>query len=34
MVKEALNQPPSSVALLKAALSEGGEAKTVKVEGR
>lgn len=33
MVKEALDQPPSSVALLKAALSEGGQAKTVKVEG-
>ena len=33
MVKEALDQPPSSVALLKAALSETGEAKTVKADG-
>ena len=33
MVKEALAQPPSSVALLKAALSETGEAKTVKADG-
>ena len=33
MVKEALDQPASSVALLKAALTEGGEAKTVKFEG-
>lgn len=33
MVKEALDQPPSSVALLKAALSESSEAKTVKVDG-
>ena len=33
MVNEALAQPPSSIALLKAALSEGGEAKTAKFEG-